>query len=50
MSAHILKLQLRPKQLLALRTRATEVLYGGAADGGARILTHLEDKLASEMA
>ena len=33
MSAPILT-WLHPKQLLALKTRATEVLYGGAAGGG----------------
>jgi hypothetical protein len=34
MLAPILNLQLHPKQLLALKTRATEMLYGGAAGGG----------------
>jgi hypothetical protein len=31
MWVRILNLQLHPKQLLALKTRATEVLYTGAA-------------------
>ena len=39
-----------PKQWEAKETKATEVLYGGAAGDGARISTHLEDKLAPEMA
>ena len=34
MWVRILNLRLHPKQALALKTRATEVLYGGAAGGG----------------
>jgi hypothetical protein len=30
----MLTIPLHPKQMLALRTRANEVLYGGAAGGG----------------